>query len=262
MLQKVRRWLWDNRKVLIIVAFYVAVLESIYFMPYYLMWWILALAIISALGIWWLSGLTRKVHKWWLLWLETLWVLAGGLGFLLFNLLSNWQFQVSMAVLVVIIFAMMRAYELYLVEGVWPVRAFAFLNFLNVLTFFFVSAGLLSAADFYTLNLSVLLIGFAAQVLLAINLRFWREGVVSARKWLYAMITVLVMEEILWIVSSWHRGVYLKAFLISIIFYIFSDFIMHYNRGSLTVKVAVEYVGLILLLLVAMFVFDWLFILQ
>lgn len=151
MIQKARRWLWDNRKVLIITALYVGVLELIYFVPYYLTWWALALAVILVLGIWWLGGLTRNIQKWWLLWLEVLWVTTGGLGFLLFNLLSNWQFQIATAVMAVIIFAMIQAYELYLVNGAWPVRAFAFLNFLNVLTFFFVSAGLLSAADFYTL---------------------------------------------------------------------------------------------------------------
>ena len=262
MINEVRSWLWDNRKVLIVIALFIGVLELVYFVPFYLMWWTLALVAILALGVWWLSGFTNKISKWWLLWLESLWMVAGGLGFLLFNLLDNWQFQIAAAVLVIIVFAMLRAYEIYLTTGKWPVRAFAFLNFLNVLAFFFVSAGLLSAADFYSLNLGVLLTGFAAQVLLAINLRFWREGVASARKWLYATITVLVMEEILWIVSSWHRGVYLKSFLLTIIFYIFADFIMHYSRGSLTVKVAVEYVGLVLLLLVAMFVFDWLFILQ
>lgn len=262
MMQETRRWLWDNRKILIIVALFVGVIELIYFVPYYLIWWMSVLAIILALGIWWLSGLTRELGKWWLLWLEVVWVTTGGLGFLLFNLLNNWQFQIATAVIVIITFAMLRAYEIYLQEGIWPVRAFAFLNFLNVLAFFFVSAGMLSAANFYTLNLSVLLVGFALQVLLAIYLRFWREQVVSVRKWLYAMVAVLVMEEILWVVSSWHRGIYLKAFLLTIIFYIFADFIMHYSRGSLTVKVAVEYVGLVLLLLVAMFVFDWLFILQ
>jgi len=262
MINKARRWLWDNRKVLIIVALFVGVLELIYFVPFYLIWWVWVLAIILTLGIWWLSGLTREIRKWWLLWLESVWVTTGGLGFILFNLLSNWQFQITVTVIAIIIFAMLRAYEIYLTKDIWPVRAFAFLNFLNILTFFFVSAGLLSAADFYSLSLGVLLMIFAAQVLLAINLRFWREGVTSVRKWLYAVIAVLVIEEILWITSSWHRGVYLKAFLLTIIFYIFADFIMHYNRGSLTVKVAVEYVGLMLLLLVAMFVFDWLFILQ
>ena len=84
----------------------------------------------------------------------------------------------------------------------------------------------------------------------------------SVRRWFYALVTALIVEEAVWVLSSWHRGVYLKAFLVVMIFYVFMDFILHYSRGTLTVKVVVEYATLVAFLLVAIFVFDWLLILQ
>lgn len=255
-------WLWENRRQLIVVALFAVVLELIFYLPFYLNWWLVAAGVVVVLGIWWLSGFSRELRRWWWLVAETVWVMAAGIGFVVFNLLNQWQFHASIIVIVLILFGMLNFYEAYLREGSWPVNAFSILNFLNLLAFFFVGAGLMLAADFYTFNLGILMVLFLAQILLAINLRFWREGVASIRKWFYALLTAMVVEEALWILSSWHRGVYLKSFLLTIIFYVFTDFIMHYSRGTLTVKVALEYVGLATLLIIAIFVFDWLFILQ
>lgn len=256
------QWLWESRRQLIIVALFAVFLELIFYLPFYLLWWVGSLAAVLILGVWWLSSFSRAVHKWIWLMAEAVWVMAAGTGFVIFNLLNQWQFQIIVVAILLILFWMTTFYVRYLEDDSWPVNSFSVLNFLNLLAFFFVSAGLMLAADFYTLELGLLMILFLAQVALAVNLRFWREGVSSLRKWFYALLTAIVVEEALWILSSWHRGVYLKVFLLTIIFYVFTDFIMHYNRGTLTVKVALEYVGLATLLVIAIFVFDWLFILQ
>lgn len=259
---KIGQWLWENRRQLIIVVLFAVLLEFVFYLPFYLYWWAGALALVLLIGVWWLSGLSREFKRW--LWLvaEAIWVMAAGVSFLVFNLVSQWQFHLLVILFGLLLFWMFRFYTKYLEEDSWPANSFSVLNFLNLLAFFFVSAGLMLAADFYTLELGLLMILFLAQILLAVNLRFWREGVSSLRKWFYVVLTAMVVEEALWIISSWHRGVYLKSFLLTIIFYVFTDFIMHYNRGTLTVKVALEYVGLATLLVIAMFVFDWLFILQ
>lgn len=261
-LGKIGQWLWENRRQLIIVVLFAVLLEFVFYLPFYLCWWTGALVLVLLVGVWWLSGFSKEFKRW--LWLvaEAIWVMAAGVSFLVFNLVSQWQFHLLVVLFMLLLFWMLRFYTKYLEEDSWPANSFSVLNFLNLLAFFFVSAGLMLAADFYTLELGLLMILFLAQILLAVNLRFWREGVSSLRKWFYVMLTAMVVEEALWIISSWHRGVYLKSFLLTIIFYVFTDFIMHYNRGTLTVKVALEYVGLATLLVIAMFVFDWLFILQ
>ncbi|MFH0905694.1 MAG: hypothetical protein V1826_03185 [bacterium] len=262
MLQQASRWLWDNRKILITVTVFVAVLELMFYVPFYLIWWLLAELVVLSLGMWWLGGLNRQFARWLPLWGEVIWLTTGGVGLVVFNALGPWQFQMAAAVMVVILGSMLRFYDQYLRDETWPVQVFSMLNFLDILAFFFVTAALLSATDFYTFDLSILMVLLALQVIFAINLRFWRKKVTSARKWFYTLLTAMVAEEVLWVISSWHRGVYLKAFLLTIVFYVFSDFIMHYARGVLTVKVAVEYVGLVIGLLIAIFIFDWLFVLQ
>lgn len=260
--KQIGQWLWESRRQLIIVVLFAVLLEILFYLPFYLGWWVAALAVVLLLGIWWLSGFSLKIGRW--LWLaaEALWLMAAGVSFLVFNLVSQWQYHALVALILLSMLWVFNFYVKYLETDSWPATSFSVLNFLNLLAFFFVSAGLMSAADFYTLELGLLMILFLVQILLAVHLRFWREGVSSPRKWFYALLTAMVVEEGLWIISSWHRGVYLKSFLLTIIFYVFTDFIMHYSRGTLTVKVALEYVGLATLLVIAMFVFDWLFILQ
>lgn len=262
MRQKATTWLWQNRKTLITVALLATVIELIYFLPFYLVWWLSVGAIVLGLGIWWQVGFSREWQKWWPMLLEGWWLVTGGLGFAIFSLVELWQYQVVMGVLLAVLFRVLMLYQQYWENENWPVRAFSILNFLNLVVFFFFSSTLLNMADFYNLPLWIIMLIFGLQVLLAVYLRFWREGEMTLRRWFYTILTVLVSEEVLWVLSSWHRGVFFKSFLMTIMFYVFTDFIMHYTKGTLTVKVVVEYAFLILILLVAIFLFDWLFILQ
>lgn len=262
MKEKATKWLWQNRKILVTIALFAMVLELIYFLPFYLIWWLVLGAIILALGVWWQVGFSKAWQEWWPLSLEVLWLAMAGVGFAVFTLVGAWQYHFVILVLLVILFRVLMLYQQYWEEKSWPVRAFSFLNFLNLVTFFLASSVFLMMADFYNLRLWMIMIIFGLQILLAVYLRFWREGGMTLRRWFYVILTVLVLEEVLWVLSSWHRGVFFKGFLLAIIFYAFVDFIMHYTKGTLTVKVAVEYSFLILILMVAIFLFDWLFILQ
>ncbi|OGB73731.1 hypothetical protein A3K24_02765 [candidate division Kazan bacterium RIFCSPHIGHO2_01_FULL_44_14] len=261
-MQKIGPWFWNNRKSLITTALFGALLELLFIFPTYLVWWVVGLAIILTMGVWWLAGFGRDIQKWWWLWAESIWVTAGGIGLVIFSLLNIWQFQIVTLLILLVMFGIFKFYNQYFQDNTWPVRSFSLLSFLNLVAFFATGASWLMAAEFYNLDSGWLMLGYLAQVVLAINLRFWREGVMSVRRWFYILVTALVLEEALWVISSWHRGVYLKAFLLAMIFYVFMDFILHYSRGTLTVKVVVEYASLIAFLLVTIFVFDWLLILQ
>ena len=261
-MQTIGAWLWDNRKSLITTALFGALLELLFFFPVYLTWWLVGLTIILLVGVWWLASFTRAWRRWWWLWAEAIWVVVGGLGLVVFSLLNMWQFQAITLGIVLVLLALLHTYDKYLQTGSWSVKSFSLLSFLDLVAFFAAGAAILTATDFYNLDPAWLMLAYLGQVILAANLRFWREEGVSVRKWFYVLVTAVVVEELLWVIASWHRGVYLKSFLLAMIFYVFLDFILHYSRGTLTIKVVVEYASLVAFLLVAIFVFDWLLILQ
>src|SRR6185369_646253 len=101
-LSRIGAWLWQNRKVIITAVFAYGLFQAIFYLPHGLAVWIIGLLAVLTLGVWWLSGFSRNVRQWvWLL-LEIVWVTIGGLGFVIFNLLSPWAFQLA-AVLVIVV---------------------------------------------------------------------------------------------------------------------------------------------------------------
>ena len=193
---------------------------------------------------------------------ELVWIIMAGVGFITFNLLGSSSFQITAVVMFVAMTALLILYERYLAEGSWPIKYFPLLDFLDLMAFFFLTASLLMAADLYSWSLTVLLIAVSLEVLLAVQLRFWREKIVGKRKWLYSVLTILVLQEAVWLTSFWHRGIFLKTFMLAMLFYVLIDFVTHYQKGTLTVRVVVEYVGLAVLVLALVFLIDWLVVLQ
>jgi len=262
MLETARDRLWNNRKVLITTLLVYGLLQCLFYLPQGLIGWAAGIVLVSAAGVWWVSSFDREWRNWvWLL-LQILWIVAAGVGFIAFNLLSPAAFQLTALVMMAIMLWVLNLYEIYLSEGSWPVRYFALLDFFDLVAFFFLSASLMMAADLYSWPLAGLLVGVSVEVVLAITLRFWREKISSRRKWLYAILTILVLQEVTWITSFWHRGVFLKTFLLAMLYYLFTDFVTHYLKGTLTVRVVAEYVGLVVLVLAAVFLIDWLVVLQ
>ncbi|MFA5010003.1 MAG: hypothetical protein WC553_02080 [Patescibacteria group bacterium] len=262
MLETARTWLWNNRKVLITTLLVYGLLQCLFYSPQYLIAWVVATLVVLTLGVWWISSFDREWRNWLWLLTEVVWIVAAGVGFVVFNLLSSTAFQVSAIVITAVVLGLLILYESYLQEGNWPIRFFSLLDFIDLLAFFFLTASMLMASDLYSWQLVFLLVAISLEVILAVNLRFWRERIESRRKWLYTIIMLLVLQQVTWITSFWHRGVFLKTFLVAMLFYLFVDFIVHYLKGTLTVRVAVEYIGLVVLTLVAVFLVDWLVVLQ
>lgn len=214
------------------------------------------------LGIWWVSGLGKKwrEHTW--LWAENLWIYTAGVGFIIFTLLTIPQFEIVAIAMALIQFVILHYYEHLLQEGSWPVRAYSLLDFFNLLAFFLLSLTVLHASEYYSWSVGVLMIIFAVQAIISMQIRYWREKIANLRKWFYILVTVLALEEVVWVLSFWHRGVYLKGFIAAVIFYLMSDFVLHYQKGTLTVRVALEYIGLAGLMLLVIFLFDTIFVLR
>ena len=258
---KISSWLWQNRKVLITVVLSYGLLQGLFYVPSFLGLWIVLLLAVMTLGVWWVSSFKRGWQLWiWLL-AEIIWVVAGGLGFVIFNLLNPWLFQIAAVAIAAVMLWLLMLYEKYLEDDAWPVWSFSLLDFLDLMAFFLVSSSLLLAGDLFNLKLGWLLVMLPAQVLLAVALRFWREKITNRRQWFYSILTMLVVQEIVWVMSFWHRGVFLKAFLVSLVFYLFADFIVHYIKGTLTVRVAVEYLAMVVILMAIIFIVDGLFVL-
>lgn len=262
MLETARTWLWNNRKVLVTTLLVYGLLYGLFFMPQVLVWWAVSIVVVLTAGVWWISGFNREWRNWLWLLIELVWIVAAGVGFITFNLLDTVAFNLTAPIVVIVAFGVLMLYERYLAEGSWPIQYFSLLDFIDLVSFFFLTASLLMATDLYSWPLAILLLAVSVEVWLAIKLRFWRERVVSRRQWLYAVLTMLVLQEAIWLTSFWHRGVFLKTFLIAMLFYMFADFILHYLKGTLTVRVVMEYVGIVVLVLAAVFLVDWLVVLQ
>lgn len=262
MFETARTWLWINRKVLTTTLLVYGLLHGLFYLPQFLLWWSVGILAVLSLGVWWISGLDKDWRGW--IWLldELVWIITAGVGFITFNLLNSSAFQITAVLMFLATTGLLMLYERYLAEGSWPIKYFPLLDFLDLMAFFFLTASLLMAADLYSWSVAVLLVAVSLEVLLAVQLRFWREKIGGKRKWLYAVLTMLVLQEATWLTSFWHRGIFLKTFMLAMLFYVLTDFITHYQKGTLTVRVVMEYVGLAVLVLAAVFLVDWLVVLQ
>ncbi len=257
-----RRWLWENRKGIITAGIAYLFLQLVFYQSGQLWTWALAHMATLAIGVWWIAGPSVAMRRVWLMVAEVWWLAAAGLGFIVFSLVATWQFQITAALMLVAVFWLLVAYRQYAEEGDWQIKTLPILDFLNLLAFFFFGASTLLAADFYSLNIGWLAMAFVGQVVLAMYLRFWREEIGGMRRWLYLILTAVVTQEILWVVSYWHRGVYLKAFLLAVIFYLLADFTISYLKGMLTVRMVMEYVVLALAVVIGVLIIDGLVVLR
>jgi hypothetical protein len=193
---------------------------------------------------------------------QIVWLTLGLVGFVVFNLVSQLEFQLTALVAAVAWWWLLSVYESYAQTKVWSIKTLPIIDFIDLLAYFFVGAAVLMAGDFYSLPASWLLLAFALQSVLALYLRFWRGELSGLRKWLHVMIVTLILEEVVWVSTFWHRGVYLKTFFAAVIFYLLADFVVHYTKGKLTVKVALEYLGLVAAVLVGVLIVDGFLVLR
>lgn len=262
MLRTIGHWLWNSRKSLIPSLIAVGGLELVFYQANHLGLWLGCLAACLAVGVWWVTAFSFRSRRLWLLIAQLLWITAGIVSFVIFSIVNVVQFQLAALVAGCLWWWLLSLYEYYALNGVWPVRALPLVDFVDLLAFFFVGVGVLLAADFYSWSAGWLVALFAVEVGFALYLRFWREEISGLRKWLYAGLVVWIVEQLAWVSSYWHRGVYLKTFFAAVIFYLLADFTVHYLKNRLTVRVALEYVGLVLAALVAVLVVDGFLVLR
>lgn len=262
MWKPVAQWLWGNRKPLLTSAVAFVFLHLLFNVPANLYSWLFGIAATLLVGVWWVTAFKVNTVKFWLLAWQILWVTAGLVGFVIFNVVGKSEFWLVSIIAAVVWWWLLSMYENFAVAKVWPVKAIPVIDFVDLLAYFFVGAAVLMAGDFYSLSASWLLLAFAIQTFLALYLRFWRGELHGLRKWLHVVVVTLVLEEIVWVSTFWHRGVYLKTFFAAVIFYLLADFVVHYTKGNLTVKVALEYLGLVVAVLVGVLIVDGFLVLR
>lgn len=253
-------WIWRYRKLLLLEALLLGLTELLYFLPTGLGWWVLILVVLAAVFSWWI-GNARFNQAMWLLMAELLWVVLGGVGFLVFSLLYWWQAQLIIAVIILLTTLLTYWHQNHIDHQRWDLAVVNWLNLVDLLVLFVVTLSLLVAVQFYSLGVFWLMLGVGLQLILALYLVFWRQGLPAKKFWLYGLILALVGEQLVWITQAWHKSAYFKAFLLLIIYYLYSDFVAHYLRGNLTVRVTVKYIGIAFFLVIMLFIFDLIFLL-
>ena len=236
-------------------------LQMMYFFPVQLVWWMAIIVIATVLFSWWIGnakwGLATRMLA-----AELLWVIVGSTGFLLFSSLTLLQIELVAVLIVLISWLVGYWHQEHIDTGQWPLSAIHWLGLIRLFALFITSASLLFAVQFYSLGIFWLMLGVAIQVVLSLYLLFWRQGISTKRFWLYALVLALISEQLVWLTATWHKNIYFKTFLLLVIYYLYSDFVAHYLKGNLTVKVVLEYIGIAAILLLVLFFFDMVFIIS
>jgi len=193
---------------------------------------------------------------------ELIWIVMGSTGFLLFSALKLVQIELAAVLIVAVSWLVGYWHQDHIDTGQWPLSAIHWLGLVRLLALFITSASLMFAVQFYSLSIFWLMLGVGVQVMFGLYLLFWRQGISTKRFWLYALVLALISEELVWVTGAWHKNIYFKTFLLLVVYYLYSDFVAHYLKGNLTIKVIFEYIGIAAVLLLTLFLFDMLFVIS
>ncbi|HAR55057.1 TPA: hypothetical protein DCR79_02105 [Patescibacteria group bacterium] len=253
-------WLWKFRKLLLLEVLLIGLMETMYWWPKLLVWWLIAVAVVVLFFAWWIGNakISRNVGAFAG---ELTWAVLSGIGFLAFSLFNFWQVQLTILVVIAIVAFVVYCHQNRVDTGQWSLPAINWLGSIDLLILFVATLSLMLMVRFYTINIAWLMVGMALQLILALYLLFWRQNLPLGKFWLYAAVLALVGEEVVWLTSAWNKNAYFKAFILLVIYYLFSELVLHYLKGNLTVRVVFEYIGIALVLMLALFIFDWLFVL-
>lgn len=253
-------WLWKFRKLILLEILLVVLLEAMYWWPKLLIWWSAVIVLVVLLFAWWIGN--AKFNRDAAAFAgELIWAVLSGIGFLAFSLFNFWQVQLTILVILAIVAFVVYCHQNKIDTGRWSLPAINWLGSVDLLILFVATLSLTLMVRFYAINVAWLMVGVALQLILALYLLFWRQSLPHGKFWLYAAILALIGEEVIWLTSAWNKNAYFKAFILLVIYYLFSELVIHYLRGNLTVRVAFEYIGIALVLMLALFIFDWLFVL-
>ena len=253
-------WLWHYRKLLLLGLGLLLLLELLYFIPNLLSWWILIIFSLVTIFSWWIGNLAFSKATW-LFMGELLWVILGGIGFLSLSLLPMlWQAQLVIFVIVIISWLIAYWHQNHIDYNQWSLVAINWLGLIDLVALFVATIALLLAVQFYSLGVFWLVAGVALQLVLALYLLFWRRGLSLKKFWLYALVLALLGQQLVWITYAWHKSIYFKAFLLLIMYYLYSDFVAYYLKGNLTIKIIWEYIAIAVFLVLVLFFFDFIFL--
>lgn len=237
------------------------IFQLMYFLPAQLMWWMALLLITLLLSSWWIGNLRWDLSTHMLAG-ELVWIVMGSTGFLLFSALTLWQIELIALLITAVSYLVGYWHQDHIDTGQWPLPAIHWLGLVRLLALFVTSASLMFAVQFYSLGIFWLMLGVAIQVVFGLYLLFWRQGVSTKRFYLYAVVLALISEQLVWVTGAWHKNIYFKTFLLLVVYYLYSDFVGHYLKGNLTIKVIFEYIGIAAILLLTLFFFDMLFVIS
>ena len=232
-----------------------------YFLPVQLLWWMVLLLAVLILFSWWIGNAKWDLSTR-LLAAELVWIVMGSTGFLLFSALTLLQIELVAVLILAVSWLVGYWHQEHIDTGQWPLSAIHWLGLVRLLTLFIASASLMFAVQFYSLSIFWLMLGVAAQVIFSLYLLFWRQGISTKRFWLYGLVLALISEQLVWVTGAWHKNIYFKTFLLLVAYYLYSDFVAHYLKGNLTIKVIFEYIGIAAILLLTLFFFDMLFVIS
>ena len=254
-------WLWNYRKLILLEIALLGLLEAMYWWPTNLRIWLIAIVAIVLLFAWWIGNAKFKPDVA-IFAAELLWAALAGVGFLALSPIFNlWQIQLTIVLIGVIIAFVSICHQNRIDSGQWSLPAINWLGSIDLLILFIgtLSLMLLVRLEYTSFSVVGLMVGTLLQLGLALYLLFWRQSLPFNRFWLHAAVLALIGEEMVWMTNAWNQNAYFKAFLLLVIYYLFSELVAHYLKGNLTVRVAFEYIGIALVLVLALFIFDWLF---
>ena len=251
-------WLWAYRKLILLEVVLVGLLQAMYWLPQLLLWWLVLSVVTVVLFAWWIGNakFQRDVG---IFAGELLWSVLSGIGFLAFSLFNLWQAQLTIGIIAVAAAFISYCHQKRIDTGQWNLSSINWLGSIDLLILFVATLSLMLLVRFFNISVIWLMLATAGQLILSLYLLFWRQDLPLKRFGLYATVLVLIGEEIVWVTGPWYKNAYFKAFLLLVVYYLFSELVVHYLRGNLTVRVAFEYIGIALVLVLALFIFDWLF---
>lgn len=253
------QFLWQAR-LKILNALVVLVLSNLlYFFPASIWYWIALLILWLALSMFWRQKKfdTLLLHKLG----EVSLLTFAFLTLSIFALRSFFVFELILAVYLVSLWYLSSIFEWVRQEGAFRVVDMARLYWGELIAFFFALVGILSAATFFGLGLYAPMILIGAVSLLTFYFFARRNNIELSTFWFYFSLWLVILFELLFVVFPWQRGVFFKAFLIFVIYYLYAEFIRHFRAGNLTLKLAFQQLLFGMVLLAILLLFDWLFVL-
>jgi len=190
-------------------------------------------------------------------WGELLVAILASLGVLSFSLLTSLQVFLIIALSGLVYFLIGHFY-LSFREG-WPsfLQEITLLKLVRVFVFFFATITLFKISNFYNLGLVFLFLSFGILAAFYFYMYLAPVHLVFPRGLLYTLLLVLVSEQLLWILYAWQRGVYFSSFVLTVVYYVYLEYITAYAKGRLTARLLMEYFVLGAGLIFLLSIIDW-----